>query len=132
MGISWQSLHADHCPYGRSHLWTIVRQRFTRLGNVANAVFGSNPLFHDWWLLDVAKSQGSRLVGLVWRPNDSESQNVVRRGRFGVASIYNAFLDTDIPRHKLFYLFGSFYFCLFLVIAFSLMHRPGRILGWTA
>ena len=58
----------------------------------------------------------------------------------GVVSIYNAFLDSDIPRHKLFYLFGTFYFGLFTVIAVLLMHptiglanqqqSPTRILGW--
>ena len=58
----------------------------------------------------------------------------------GVVSIYNAFLDSDIARHKLFYLFGTFYLVLFTVIAFLLMHptiglenqqqSPTRILGW--
>jgi AAA family ATP:ADP antiporter len=57
-----------------------------------------------------------------------------------VVSIYNRFLDTDIPRHKLFYIFGTFYFVVFLLIALLLMHptiglenqrqSPWRILGW--
>lgn len=59
---------------------------------------------------------------------------------FAVVSIYNRFLDSDIPRHKLFYIFGTFYFVVFLTIAMLLMHptiglqnqrqSPGRILGW--
>mmetsp|Transcript_14452 Transcript_14452/g.20372 ORF Transcript_14452/g.20372 Transcript_14452/m.20372 type:complete len:653 (-) Transcript_14452:188-2146(-) len=58
----------------------------------------------------------------------------------GVVSIYNRLLDSDIARHKLFYVFGSFYFCLFSAISFLLMHdtiglanqqpSPSRILGW--
>ena len=58
----------------------------------------------------------------------------------GVVSIYNALLDTDIPRHKLFYVFGTFYFGFFMVIALLLMHptlglanqqqSPYRLLGW--
>jgi AAA family ATP:ADP antiporter len=58
----------------------------------------------------------------------------------GVVSIYNRLLDTDIPRHQLFYIFGSFYCCLFILIALLLMHptigldnqkqSPYRILGW--
>jgi ATP:ADP antiporter, AAA family len=57
-----------------------------------------------------------------------------------VVSIYNKLLDSDIPKHRLFYIFGTFYFCLFTVIAFLLMHPtigldnqqpdPYRILGW--
>uniref|UniRef100_A0A7S3KZI7 ADP,ATP carrier protein n=1 Tax=Amphora coffeiformis TaxID=265554 RepID=A0A7S3KZI7_9STRA len=57
-----------------------------------------------------------------------------------VVSIYNAFLDSEIPRHKLFYLFGTFYLGLFTLISFLLMHptiglanqqqSPTRILGW--
>ena len=39
-----------------------------------------------------------------------------------VISVYNYFLDSDIPRHRLFYVFGSFYFCVFMVIALLLMH----------
>ena len=58
----------------------------------------------------------------------------------GVVSFYNRLLDTDIPRHQLFYIFGMFYFGLFTVIAMLLMHptiglqnqqpSPTRILGW--
>jgi ATP:ADP antiporter, AAA family len=57
-----------------------------------------------------------------------------------VVSIYNHFLDSDIPRHKLFYIFGSFYCALFISIALLLMHptiglaneqpSPWRVLGW--
>lgn len=57
-----------------------------------------------------------------------------------VVSIYNKLLDTNIPRHKLFYIFGTFYFVLFMTIALLLMHptiglqnqrqSPWRILGW--
>jgi ATP:ADP antiporter, AAA family len=60
----------------------------------------------------------------------------------GVVSIYNHFLDSDIPKHKLFYMFGSFYFCLFLSISIMLKHptiglanshaSPYRILGWVS
>lgn len=58
----------------------------------------------------------------------------------GVVSVYNAFLDSDIARHRLFYLFGTFYLVLFTLIALLLMHptiglknqqaSPTRILGW--
>lgn len=57
-----------------------------------------------------------------------------------VVSIYNHFLDSSIPKHKLFYVFGSFYFVLFSLIGLLLKHPtmglpneeadPGRILGW--
>jgi AAA family ATP:ADP antiporter len=57
-----------------------------------------------------------------------------------VVSVYNKLLDTDIPRHRLFYLFGTFYFCLFCGITLLLMHptvglaneqaSPTRWLGW--
>jgi ATP:ADP antiporter, AAA family len=57
-----------------------------------------------------------------------------------VVSIYNKLLDSDIARHKLFYIFGMFYFTLFMVIALLLMHpvlglanevpSPWRIMGW--
>ncbi|GKY98694.1 hypothetical protein MPSEU_000825700 [Mayamaea pseudoterrestris] len=58
----------------------------------------------------------------------------------GVVSIYNRLLDTKIPRHQLFYIFGTFYFFLFMTIALLLMHptiglanqrqSPWRLLGW--
>jgi ATP:ADP antiporter, AAA family len=57
-----------------------------------------------------------------------------------VVSIYNKLLDSDIAKHKLFYIFGTFYFALFMVIALVLMHpvlglanevpSPYRIMGW--
>ena len=57
-----------------------------------------------------------------------------------VVSIYNKLLDSDIPKHKLFYIFGTFYFTLFIGIALLLMHpqlglanevpSPWRIMGW--
>lgn len=60
----------------------------------------------------------------------------------GVVSIYNRLLDSDIERHKLFYLFGTFYFCLFFLISCLLYHPtiglpneqadPYRILGWVS
>ncbi|GKY98700.1 hypothetical protein MPSEU_000826300 [Mayamaea pseudoterrestris] len=59
---------------------------------------------------------------------------------FGVVSVYNRFLDTEIPRHQLFYIFGTFYFVVFLTIAMLLLHptiglenqrpSPWRLLGW--
>lgn len=60
----------------------------------------------------------------------------------GVVSFYNHLLDNpNIPRHKLFYIFGTFYFMLFTFIAFCLMNdtvgvnsvqqpSPYRVLGW--
>jgi len=58
----------------------------------------------------------------------------------GVVSFYNHLLDSDIERHKLFYIFGSFYFFLFAIISLCLMNdsiglanqqpNPFRILGW--
>ena len=58
----------------------------------------------------------------------------------GVVSIYNHLLDSDIPKHRLFYIFGTFYFGAFIVIALLLMHptiglknekpSPYRLLGW--
>lgn len=57
-----------------------------------------------------------------------------------VVSIYNRMLDSDLPRHQLFYIFGSFYFLLFTTISMLLRHptiglaneQPdqSRILGW--
>ena len=58
----------------------------------------------------------------------------------GVVSIYNRLLDSDLPKHQLFYIFGMFYFCLFTLISLALMHPtigldnqqpdPWRVLGW--
>ena len=58
----------------------------------------------------------------------------------GVVSIYNHLLDSNLKKHQLFYIFGTFYFGLFLVIALLLQHptiglaneqpSPSRILGW--
>ena len=60
----------------------------------------------------------------------------------GVVPIYNHLLDSGIPRYKLFYLFGTVYFCLFMTIALVLMHpehglentkpSPYRVLGWVS
>lgn len=60
----------------------------------------------------------------------------------GVVTVYNKLLDTDIPKHKLFFLFGTFYFFLFSSISYLLTHptiglpnqKPelGRILGWVS
>mmetsp|Transcript_16272 Transcript_16272/g.32726 ORF Transcript_16272/g.32726 Transcript_16272/m.32726 type:complete len:775 (+) Transcript_16272:172-2496(+) len=57
-----------------------------------------------------------------------------------VVGIYNRMLDTSLPKHQLFYLFGTFYFLLFTVIAILLSHPKlglpnqtpnlNRILGW--
>ena len=57
-----------------------------------------------------------------------------------VVSAYNYFLDSDIPQHRLFHIFGSFYFCVFMVIVLLLMHptiglaneppSQWQILGW--
>eukprot|EP00550_Attheya_septentrionalis_P003421 CAMPEP_0198293896 /NCGR_PEP_ID=MMETSP1449-20131203/19418_1 /TAXON_ID=420275 /ORGANISM="Attheya septentrionalis, Strain CCMP2084" /LENGTH=690 /DNA_ID=CAMNT_0043993649 /DNA_START=95 /DNA_END=2167 /DNA_ORIENTATION=+ len=58
----------------------------------------------------------------------------------GVVSIYNRLLDSDLEKHKLFYVFGTFYFCLFATISLALAHPtiglanqtpdPWRVLGW--
>jgi len=58
----------------------------------------------------------------------------------GVVSVYNHLLDSDMPKHQLFYLFGTFYFFFFVAIALMLMHptigldnqrpSPWRLLGW--
>lgn len=60
----------------------------------------------------------------------------------GVVSFYNHLLDSSIPKHQLFYIFGTFYFCLFTCIAFLLMNdeiglankyqSEDRILGWVS
>ena len=60
----------------------------------------------------------------------------------GVVSIYNRLLDTDIPKHKLFYIFGTFYFGLFSIIAVLLSDpviglpnqtpNVNRVLGWVS
>jgi len=60
----------------------------------------------------------------------------------GVVSIYNRLLDTDLPKHRLFYIFGTFYFGLFSLIA-VLLSDPviglpnqtpdiNRVLGWVS
>lgn len=58
----------------------------------------------------------------------------------GVVSVYNHLLDSNMPKHQLFYVFGTFYFGLFCAIALGLKHPtiglaneqadPHRILGW--
>lgn len=59
----------------------------------------------------------------------------------GVVSIYNHLLDhPNLSKHTLFYIFGTFYFCLFTVISILLQHptiglpneKPdvSRALGW--
>lgn len=58
----------------------------------------------------------------------------------GVVSVYNHLLDSSIPKHQLFYVFGTFYFLLFCSIALMLMNptiglankyaSETRILGW--
>jgi ATP:ADP antiporter, AAA family len=60
----------------------------------------------------------------------------------GVVYVYNYLLDSNIAKHKLFYVFGSFYFLLFTCIAFLLEHPtiglpnteadPSRLLGWVS
>jgi AAA family ATP:ADP antiporter len=60
----------------------------------------------------------------------------------GVVSVYNHLLDSDIPKHQLFYIFGTVYFFIFTVISFLLMDESiglankyqseGRILGWVS
>lgn len=60
----------------------------------------------------------------------------------GVVSVYNHLLDSDIPKHQLFYVFGTFYFLLFTCISFLLMNdkiglankyqSEDRILGWVS
>lgn len=59
-----------------------------------------------------------------------------------VVTVYNRLLDTDIPKHRLFFLFGTFYFLLFATIALLLTHptiglknqQPSfsRLLGWVS
>jgi ATP:ADP antiporter, AAA family len=58
----------------------------------------------------------------------------------GVVSVYNHLLDSSIPKHHLFYVFGTFYFFLFCSIALMLMNpeiglanqhqSESRLLGW--
>jgi AAA family ATP:ADP antiporter len=53
---------------------------------------------------------------------------------------YNHLLSSNLPKHHLFYIFGSLYFCLFMTIALLLKHpyigldnqipNPNRLLGW--
>jgi len=60
----------------------------------------------------------------------------------GVVSVYNKLLDSSLPKHQLFYVFGTFYFCLFLLISLMLMDEniglpnkfqsEDRILGWVS
>lgn len=58
----------------------------------------------------------------------------------GVVSVYNRLLDSNLPKHTLFYIFGMFYFGLFTLISILLTHPTiglpnqnadmGRLLGW--
>lgn len=58
----------------------------------------------------------------------------------GVVSVYNHLLDSNLAKHQLFYIFGTFYFCVFTIIAVLLMNpeiglantiqSESRILGW--
>lgn len=60
----------------------------------------------------------------------------------GVVSVYNHLLDSNLPKHQLFYIFGTFYFCLFTVISMLLMNddiglankyqSEDRYLGWVS
>jgi len=60
----------------------------------------------------------------------------------GVVTIYNKLLDSNIPKHYLFFYFGTFYFVVFASIAFLLGHptiglannKPDmtRLLGWVS
>ncbi|MGK3746706.1 MAG: AAA family ATP:ADP antiporter [Bacillariaceae sp.] len=60
----------------------------------------------------------------------------------GVVSVYNHLLDSDLAKHQLFYIFGTFYFVLFIIIALMLMNPTiglankyqdeGRVLGWVS
>mmetsp|Transcript_6434 Transcript_6434/g.13286 ORF Transcript_6434/g.13286 Transcript_6434/m.13286 type:complete len:657 (-) Transcript_6434:82-2052(-) len=60
----------------------------------------------------------------------------------GVVSVYNHLLDSDLAKHQLFYIFGTFYFCVFVIIAFMLMdpniglankyQDESRVLGWVS
>jgi AAA family ATP:ADP antiporter len=60
----------------------------------------------------------------------------------GVVSFYNHLLDSSIPKHQLFYVFGTFYCTLFSIIAFLLMdpelgldnkfQSEDRYLGWVS
>lgn len=57
-----------------------------------------------------------------------------------VVSIYNKLLDSNLPKHQLFFVFGSVYFVLFSYIAYCLRDpvmglpnqqpSPARLLGW--
>lgn len=60
----------------------------------------------------------------------------------GVVSVYNHLLDSSLAKHQLFYVFGTFYFCLFTLISFLLMdptiglanraQSEDRLLGWVS
>lgn len=60
----------------------------------------------------------------------------------GVVSVYNHLLDSDLAKHQLFYIFGTFYFGVFTIIAILLMddeiglankyQSESRILGWVS
>lgn len=60
----------------------------------------------------------------------------------GVVSVYNHLLDSDLAKHQLFYIFGTFYFGVFTVIALLLMddeiglankyQSESRLLGWVS
>lgn len=60
----------------------------------------------------------------------------------GVVTVYNHLLDSSIPKHQLFYVFGTFYFCLFTAISILLMDEKiglenkyqseDRYLGWVS
>lgn len=51
------------------------------------------------------------------RVRQSKGENSVRVIVLVVVSVYNRLLDTDVPKHKLLYIFGMFYVILYSLYA---------------
>jgi len=112
-------------------------EEFLRILTLASTLFF---LIGGYWLLRSLKDPVlTAICGITAIPKAKMLSVFVV---LGVVTIYNRLLDTDIPKHQLFFIFGTFYFVLFASIAMLLNHptiglanqQPdmSRLLGWVS
>ena len=131
---------------GKSKLTQIFQKLYGKdvpLHEVRRVLFLGSTLFFmigGYWLMRSLKDPVlTALCGVSVIPKAKMLSVVVV---LAVVSIYNKLLSSDIPKHKLFYIFGTVYFCIFSVIAMLLKDpvlgldnqfpNPNRILGWVS
>lgn len=130
----------------QNHFWNIYHrlygdqlplQEMVRVLTLASTLFF---MIGGYWLLRSLKDPVlSALCGVDYIPKAKILSVFVV---LAVVPIYNHFLDSGVPKHQLFYIFGTFYFGLFVSIALLLMHptiglanenaSPYRVLGWVS